>query len=51
MGGGMGVWVGLQKLIPDLDMRNGDKGGVRVGFIVSYSGGHVLRQTDSLSLS
>ena len=26
-------WVGLQKLITDLDMRNGYKGGVRVGFI------------------
>jgi hypothetical protein len=26
-------WVGLQKLITDLDMRNGHKGGVRVGFI------------------
>ena len=25
--------VGLQKLITDLDMRNGYKGGVRVGFI------------------
>ena len=40
MGGGRGVrygWiggrVGLQKLITDLDMRNGHKGGVRVGFI------------------
>ena len=32
-GGGMGGWVGLQKLITDLDMRNGHKGGVRVGFI------------------
>jgi len=31
--GGMGGWVGLQKLITDLDMRNGHKGGVRVGFI------------------
>ena len=30
MGGGMG---GLQKLITVLDMRNGHKGGVRVGFI------------------
>jgi hypothetical protein len=29
----MGGWVGLQKLITDLDMRNGHKGGVRVGFI------------------
>ena len=29
-GGGMG---GLQKLMTDLDMRNGHKGGVRVGFI------------------
>jgi hypothetical protein len=27
--GGMGGWVGLQKLITDLDMRNGYKGGVR----------------------
>jgi hypothetical protein len=26
-------WVGLQKLISDLDMRNGYKGGVRVVFI------------------
>jgi hypothetical protein len=26
-------WAGLQKLITDLDMRNGHKGGVRVGFI------------------
>jgi hypothetical protein len=26
-------WVGLQKLITDLDMRNGYKGGVRVVFI------------------
>ena len=26
-------WVGLQKLITDLDMRYGSKGGVRVGFI------------------
>ena len=25
--------MGLQKLITDLDMRNGCKGGVRVGFI------------------
>ena len=25
--------MGLQKLITDLDMRNGNKGGVRVGFI------------------
>ena len=25
--------VGLQKLITDLDMRNGHNGGVRVGFI------------------
>ena len=25
--------MGLQKLITDLDMRNGHKGGVRVGFI------------------
>ena len=25
--------AGLQKLITDLDMRNGHKGGVRVGFI------------------
>jgi len=31
--GGMGGWVGLQKLITDLYMRNGHKGGVRVGFI------------------
>ena len=30
MGRGMG---GLQKLITDLDMKNGYKGGVRVGFI------------------
>jgi hypothetical protein len=29
----MGRWVGLQKLITDLDMRNGYKGGVRAGFI------------------
>ena len=29
----MGGWVGLQKLITDLDMRNGYKGAVRVGFI------------------
>ncbi len=27
-GGGMGGWVGLQKLITDLDMRNGHKGGL-----------------------
>ena len=33
VGRGMGGWVGLQKLITDLDMRNGHKGGVRVGFI------------------
>jgi hypothetical protein len=33
MGGGMGGWVGLQKLITDLDMRNGYKWGVRVVFI------------------
>ena len=33
MVGGMGGWVGLQKLITDLDMRNGHKGGVRVGFM------------------
>ena len=38
VGGGMGGWVGrgmggLQKLITDLDMKNGYKGGVRVGFI------------------
>ena len=26
-------WAGLQKLITDLDMKNGYKGGVRVGFI------------------
>jgi len=26
----MGGWVGLQKLITDLDMRNGHKRGVRV---------------------
>jgi hypothetical protein len=31
--GWMGGWVGLQKLITDLDMRNGYTGGVRVGFI------------------
>ncbi len=31
--GWMGGWVGLQKLITYLDMRNGYKGGVRVGFI------------------
>ena len=33
--GGFGALVlfGLQKLITDLDMRNGHKGGVRVGFI------------------
>ena len=30
MGGGMGGWVGLQKLITDLDMIYGYKGGVRV---------------------
>ena len=30
----MGGWVGLQKLITDLDMRNGYKGGVR--FQISY---------------
>ena len=30
--GGPG-WVGLQKLITDLDMRNGYKWGVRVGLI------------------
>ncbi len=29
----MGGWVGLQKLITDLDMRNGYKGGVRVVFV------------------
>ena len=29
----MGGWVGLQKLITDLGMRYGCKGGVRVGFI------------------
>jgi len=29
----MGGWVGVQKLITDLDMRKGHKGGVRVGFI------------------
>jgi hypothetical protein len=33
VGGGMGGWVGVQKLITDLDMRKGHKGGVRVGFI------------------
>ena len=33
MGGWVGSWVDLQKLITDLDMRNGHKGGVRVGFI------------------
>jgi hypothetical protein len=33
MGGGMGGWVDLQKLITDLKMRNGYKGGVRVVFI------------------
>ena len=33
VGGGMGGWVGLQKLITYLDNRNGHKGGVRVGFI------------------
>ena len=27
----MGGWVGLQKLITDLDMRNGHEGGVRGG--------------------
>ncbi len=26
----MGGWVGLQKLITDLDMRNGHKGGLQV---------------------
>ena len=31
--GRRGGWVGMQKLITDLDMRNGYKGGVRVGFI------------------
>ena len=36
--------MGLQKLITDLDMRNGHKGGVRVGFInindmYNYAGG------------
>ena len=30
---GMGGWVDLQKLIMVLDMKNGYKGGVRVGFI------------------
>ena len=30
MGAGIGGWVGLQKLITDLDMRKGYKGGVRV---------------------
>jgi hypothetical protein len=30
---GMGGWVGLQKLITVLDMKNGYKGCVRVGFI------------------
>jgi hypothetical protein len=29
----MSGWVGLQKLITGLDMRNGYKGDVRVGFI------------------
>ncbi len=29
----MGGWSGLQKLITDLDMRNGHKRRVRVGFI------------------
>jgi len=29
----MGGWVDLQKLIMVLDMKNGYKGGVRVGFI------------------
>ena len=29
----MGGWVGLQKLITDLDMKNGYKGEHRVGFI------------------
>ena len=33
MGVWVGSWVGLQKLITDLDMRNGHKGGVRVGFM------------------
>jgi hypothetical protein len=32
-GGCIGGRVGLQKLITDLDRRNGYKGGVRVGFI------------------
>ena len=32
-GGCIGGRVGLQKLITDLDMRYGYKGGVRVGFI------------------
>ena len=32
-GRGMGRWVGLQKLITVLDLKNGYKGGVRVGFI------------------
>ena len=44
MGGWVGSWVGLQKLITDLDMRNGHKGGVGVGFInindmYNYAGG------------
>jgi len=30
---GAEVWVGLQKLITVLDMKNGYKGGVRLGFI------------------
>ena len=33
----MGRWVGLQKLIIDLDMRNGHKGGLKVGFIYMYN--------------
>jgi hypothetical protein len=34
----MDGWVGLQKLITVLDMKNGYKGGVRVGFICAHQG-------------
>ena len=35
-------WVGLAKLITDLDMRNGHKEGVRVGFIYINDDHHFI---------
>jgi hypothetical protein len=43
MGGGMGGWVGLQKLTTVLDMKNGYKGGALVykAYEVTKKGGKI----------